>query len=340
VNLNCALILFTVCRNIISLFRTSLLNKIVPFDENISFHIAIAWSITFWGTVHSIGHMYNFLYVANASNDQTTAEKLNLASGPGLTGQFIVVSLFLMITSAMASVRRKFFELFWYTHHLFIVFFGLLLVHGAFCFIKANPGVNPTCSGPSFWKWWLASALAYLIERILREVRGRRKTNISKVVQHPSKVVEVQIKKSSFAAKSGQYIFICCPEIAVYEWHPFTLTSSPEEDFLSIHIRVVGDWTNAFAKRLGCRFGDPDEEFMTPPESLPFVMVDGPYGSASEDVFDYATSVLIGAGIGVTPFASVLKSVWYRVNSPTNVMKLRKVYFFWICRDTDVCMLL
>ena len=40
------------------------------------------------------------------------------------------------------------------------------------------------------------------------------------------------------------------------------------------------------------------------------VAVDGPFGTASEDVFDYEVDILIGAGIGVTPFAGVLKDVW------------------------------
>ena len=37
---------------------------------------------------------------------------------------------------------------------------------------------------------------------------------------------------------------------------------------------------------------------------LPRVMVDGPFGSASEDFLNYETVLLVGAGIGVTPFAS------------------------------------
>lgn len=43
--------------------------------------------------------------------------------------------------------------------------------------------------------------------------------------------------------------------------------------------------------------------------------------------------MLVGAGIGVTPFASILKSIWYRSNYPQKKTKLHKVYFFWICRD-------
>ena len=37
---------------------------------------------------------------------------------------------------------------------------------------------------------------------------------------------------------------------------------------------------------------------------LPRVMVDGPFGSASEDFLNYETVLLVGGGIGVTPFAS------------------------------------
>lgn len=31
----------------------------------------------------------------------------------------------------------------------------------------------------------------------------------------------------------------------VAEWHPYTLTSAPDDPFLSVHIQVCGDWTGA-----------------------------------------------------------------------------------------------
>ncbi|KAI9332204.1 ferric reductase NAD binding domain-containing protein [Obelidium mucronatum] len=335
INMNCGLILFTVCRNIISMARVTFLGRYVPFDKNITFHICIAWAIVFWSFVHCAAHFYNFYAVELfLGSDTVTATQVNFLSGPGSTGQVITLCLFLMVSSAMEAVRRKHFEIFWFTHHLFIMFFGGTLMHGSFCLIKGDSG-DVCRGGPTFWKFWIGSAVFYLIERILREVRGRAKTYISKVVQHPSNVVEVQITKPSCKTKAGQYIFLHCPEIATYEWHPFTLTSSPNEKFISVHIRVVGDFTTAFARRLGCRFGGKEEEGMTPPTSLPTVMVDGPYGSASEDVFDYEVAVLVGAGIGVTPFASILKTIWYRVKLADSLIKLRKTYFVWVCRDKD-----
>jgi predicted ferric reductase len=172
----------------------------------------------------------------------------------------------------------------------------------------------------------------FVYERILREVRSRHRTYISKVIQHPSKVMEVQIKKEKTTTRAGQYIFLSCPEISYFQWHPFTLTSAPEEDYISVHIRVAGDFTTAFAKALGCDFDSKPEKGgdksggkvigtnVNPPINrvLPRVMVDGPFGSASEDFLNFETVLLVGAGIGVTPFASILKSIWYRMNNFNN----------------------
>jgi NADPH oxidase len=135
----------------------------------------------------------------------------------------------------------------------------------------------------------------------------------------------------------------------LWQYHPFTLTSAPEEDYISIHMRVVGDFTKKLSTVLGCewdRKGERggnngsvvksiDEEGVDPSlrRVLPRVYVDGPFGSASEDVFKFEVAILVGAGIGVTPFASILKSIWYRMNYPQGKTRLRKVYFFWICRD-------
>lgn len=55
------------------------------------------------------------------------------------------------------------------------------------------------------------------------------------------------------------------------------------------------------------------------------IAVDGPFGTASEDVFSYETVMLVGAGIGVTPFASVLKSVWYKYCNDATNLRLKKV---------------
>ncbi|WWD07921.1 hypothetical protein V865_006028 [Kwoniella europaea PYCC6329] len=340
-------ILFPVCRNFISLLRRTPLNDIIPFDKNITFHKQVAWMIVLFSLIHTIAHMRNFALLAIATNTGIVGFlKFNFITGPGATGWIMWVALGVMVWFAMEKRRRAHFERFWYSHHLFIVFFVGWQLHGMFCMIQ--PDRPPFCSAGTigvFWKYWLPGGLVWISERILREVRARHVTYISKIIQHPSKVLEVQIKKENTTRRAGQYIFINCPEISYWQYHPFTLTSAPEEDCISVHIRCVGDWTTAFAKALGANFDaktTKEEEanggkVVTAPTNkvLPRVMVDGPFGSASEDFTKYETILLVGAGIGVTPFASILKSIWYRMNNFGKEKKTRlsKLYFVWVIRD-------
>ncbi|OCK84918.1 hypothetical protein K432DRAFT_389136 [Lepidopterella palustris CBS 459.81] len=343
-----ALIMFPVCRNLISILRRTPLNGIIQFDKNITFHKLTAWSVVFFSWVHTIAHWNNLAKFSAVNGLGFKGFILaNFFTGPGWTGYIMLFALMAIVFTALEKPRRANFERFWYTHHLFVVFFVFWSIHGAFCMIK--PDFAPFCAGIGvFWEYWMYGAFLYLAERIAREVRGRHKTFVSKVIQHPSNVVEVQIKKERTTTRAGQYIFLCCPEVSVWQYHPFTLTSAPEEDYISVHIRCVGNFTKAFAKALGCDFerkgdskgekgmikGSPDEEGVESLRKvLPRVYIDGPFGSASEDVFKFEIAVLVGAGIGVTPFASILKSIWYRMNYPQGKTRLRKVYFFWICRD-------
>nr|XP_021523184.1 NADPH oxidase 5-like isoform X2 [Aotus nancymaae] len=76
--------------------------------------------------------------------------------------------------------------------------------------------------------------------------------------------------------------------------------------------------------------------------------IDGPYGTPTRRIFASEHAVLIGAGIGITCFASILQSIMYRHQKRKRVcpncqhswiegvqdnMKLHKVDFIWINRD-------
>ena len=50
-------------------------------------------------------------------------------------------------------------------------------------------------------------------------------------------------KPISYDYRSGQWIRIAAKGLNVNEYHPFTLTSAPHEEYLSLHIRAVGPWT-------------------------------------------------------------------------------------------------
>lgn len=100
----------------------------------------------------------------------------------------------------------------------------------------------------------IPAMITFAVERALKEISIRTPAYIHKVIGHPSQVIELQMIKKGFKMNTGQYAVICIPELAIYEWHSFTLTSAPEDDYFSMHIRCVGDWTNSLAERLCCEW--------------------------------------------------------------------------------------
>ncbi|XP_008574819.1 PREDICTED: cytochrome b-245 heavy chain [Galeopterus variegatus] len=388
-NFNCMLILLPVCRNLLSFLRGSSVCCSTrvrrQLDRNLTFHKMVAWMIALHTAIHTIAHLFNVEWCVNARvnnsdpysialseiGDKEGESYLNFAreriKNPegglyvavtrlaGITGIVITLCLILIITSSTKTIRRSYFEVFWYTHHLFVIFFIGLAIHGAERIVRGQTndslkehkpelcwqnisdwGKIKDCPVPKFsgnppmtWKWIVGPMFLYLCERLVRFWRSQQKVVITKVVTHPFKTIELQMKKKGFKMEVGQYIFVKCPKVSKLEWHPFTLTSAPEEDFFSIHIRIVGDWTEGLFNACGC-----DKQEFQDAWKLPKIAVDGPFGTASEDVFSYEVVMLVGAGIGVTPFASILKSVWYKYcNNATN-LRLKKIYFYWLCRDT------
>ncbi|XP_049442699.1 NADPH oxidase 1 [Epinephelus fuscoguttatus] len=384
-NFNCMLILLPVCRNLLSLIRGSFVccgrSMRKQLDKNLSFHKLVAYMIGLMTAVHMIAHLLNVEWYNNSRRgvyDKLSTALSNLEDTEnttylnpirttnvdaqqtptyfvfttiaGLTGVIITLALILIITSSMEVIRRSYFEVFWYTHHLFVIFFAGLVFHGAgfivrrqvstdpphnftFCKDRSDDwGRIPECPIPQFvggpaqtWWWVIGPMILYICERLLRLIRYMQRVQYRKIVMHPSKVLELQLVKDGFKMEVGQYVFLNCPVISQLEWHPFTMTCAPEEDAISIHIRSAGDWTDKLI-----------DIMQQLPEGAqgPKMGVDGPFGTASEDVFDYEVSMLVGAGIGVTPFASILKSIWYKFKISNPKLRTRKIYFYWLCRET------
>jgi NADPH oxidase len=125
--------------------------------------------------------------------------------------------------------------------------------------------------------------------------------------------------------KAGDYAFLKIPALARHEWHPFTISSAPGRDTMTFHIRSEGDWTTQLRKLA-------DDPLMSEPGVELSVKVDGPFGTPSMHVLESRFAVLVGAGIGVTPFASVLEDLLARANA--GEIHLEKLYFFWLNRDS------
>ncbi|XP_055921877.1 NADPH oxidase 5 isoform X2 [Eupeodes corollae] len=246
-NFNCAWILVLMLRHSLTYLRSRGFSSYLPLDNHIYLHKLTGMVVSGLSIIHTIMHLCNFstvvVYDPNINAGNFTLTEWLLTSRPGLfglvkgwanpTGCALIIILLIMFVCSQPFVRRKgSFEVFYWTHLLYVPFWILTIFHG-----------------PNFWKWFILPGLVYAVERILRFVWMKSehgKTYISSGLLLPSKVVHLVIKRPyNFHFRPGDYIFVNIPSIANYEWHPFTISSAPEqEDYMWLHIRGVGEWTN------------------------------------------------------------------------------------------------
>jgi NADPH oxidase len=346
------LILLPMCRNLLRFIRPKI--RFLPLDESQWFHRQCAYAILLFTIIHVSAHYVNFFNVERTQIRPETAVEILYTQAGGITGHIMLLCMLFMYTTAHDRIRQQSFETFWYTHHLFIPFLLGLYTHATNCFVRDTKEPFSPFAGKPFWKhcigyegwrWELFGGGLYLIERLYREIRARQETEITKVIRHPYDAIEIQFRKPSMKYKAGQWLFLQVPDVSSQQWHPFTITSCPHDPYISVHVRQVGDFTRALGDALGCgpsqekEFDDLDpngvyEIALANGKKMPKLRIDGPYGAPAEDVFDNEIAVLIGTGIGVTPWASVLKEIYTRRSRDNPPTRLRRVEFIWICRDT------
>nr|XP_032809051.1 dual oxidase 1-like [Petromyzon marinus] len=301
-------ILLTMCRNIITALRVTPLNHYIPFDSAVGFHKIIAMT----GLVLSL---FFWPHVTLARG--TLLSCAVVAAPPGFTGVLILAVLAAIYIFSSQFSRSKSFNAFWWCHQLYVLLYILkqTILHGSGGLVQA----------PFFYKYLLPPALIFLGDRLISLSRRKVEITVVKVELLPSGVTHLQLKRpQGFKYKSGQWVRVACLALGQSEYHPITISSAPHENTLSIHVRAVGPWTTRLREIFSTK--SSDNEYQSK------IYLDGPFGEGHQHWNDFEVSVLVGGGIGVTPFASILKDIVHKSSINTRLISCKKVYFIWVTR--------
>lgn len=204
-----------------------------------------------------------------------------------IAGEIAFLIALIMWATSFPRVRRKMFEVFFYTHQMYILYIFFYVLHvGTAYFCMILPGI-----------------LLFIIDRHLRFLQSRKQARLVSARILPSEAVELCFSKSpgepihslspytnvaslqiclisstdfGFAGltyKPTSILFVNVPTISKLQWHPFTVTSNckSEPDVLSIVIKTEGSWTQKLYNKLSSPSGVDCLD----------VYVEGPYGPTS-----------------------------------------------------------
>lgn len=195
-----------------------------------------------------------------------------------------------MKLSSLIIVRKKRFELFWSVHTTgFALYFTLIIIHG----LRDGAMIS--------WKFVIGPLAVYILDLLLRFYRDKGSRLVvprTNVTQKGDSMVCIRLPRT-FPYLAGQYCELKLPSLSRFEWHPFTIASSPHESEMLFFVKKSGDWTTKLHDMAGAEKADA-------PTYLD-IFVRGPFGAPAQHVGQYEHVVLISGGVGATPFASITK---------------------------------
>ncbi|KAK4187625.1 PaNox3 NADPH oxidase encoded by the PaNox3 protein [Podospora australis] len=280
-------------------------SRFINWDVSQSFHIRMSCIALALATLHAIGHLGgSFVWGSRKENEPAVGILLGedkiprpyieyVRSLPGFTGITALGLFWLLAGTSMPPVRRWSYEVFQMGHLLMFPILGLLMAHGTAGLFQ----------WPMFGYWLAFPTLLVLVERTVRVFCGFHGIKATLQILD-GETVSIKAKIPSeriWKYRAGQYVFLQVPAISRWQWHPFTVSTCIGNE-MQLHIKTDGGWTSSLRK-LGKEGGGKTD--IT-------IGINGPFGAPAQRFNDFSHSIIVGAGIGVTPFSGILADLQER----------------------------
>ncbi|KAH1139695.1 hypothetical protein GYH30_028870 [Glycine max] len=254
-------------------------------ESSIKYHIWLGHLSNVLFAAHTVGF---FIYWGITHQMKETLEwsKTYVSNVAGVIA--ILIALVMWVTS-FTGFRRKMYEVFFYTHHLYTLYILFYAMHvGVEWMCMISPGI-----------------FLFLIDRHLRFLQSRQCAPLLSARLLPCGALELNFSKNpSLYYNPTSMVFINVPKISKLQWHPFTVISSckMETDILSVAVKTGGSWSNKLYQELSSSALDHLN-----------VSVEGPYGPTTTSQFlRYKQLVLVSGGSGITPFISIIRDLIFQ----------------------------
>ena len=268
------------------------------FERAVSWHRFVGrWLLILVGSIHGTGFMLKWLL------EGRLLDKV-YRSDHNWWGFVAFVTSLCIVLLSRDSVRRHHYFLFRTTHMAAAPVYIL--------------GVSWHHGGRDLWMYLSVPMVLYVLDVLYRLVRGWRQSRKATVValrRFGSNCCALTLSTGGvpIAVKPGQWMYVMLPALSKLDPpKPFTvLASQTHLSFLEILIKSNTTTTNSkrWTPRLVNMAGDKGDN--TGSASLlvgTSCLLDGPYGSFSLPLplHKYTTVLLVGGGIGITPWLALL----------------------------------
>ncbi|CAN6248790.1 unnamed protein product [Urochloa humidicola] len=285
----------------------------IPFEHATRYHVWLGHLTMALFTLHGLCYVIEWSMQGQLLEQMAEWKEIGIANLPGVIS--LAAGLLMWVTS-LHPVRKRFFELFFYTHQLYIIFIVFLAFH----------------VGDFIFSFSAGAVFLFMLDRFLRFWQSRTKVDIISAACRPCGTVELVFSKpASLRYNALSFIFIQVHELSFLQWHPFSVSSSPMDGryHMSVLIKVLGTWTEKL-RSIITNFQEQNRGDSELQCGRITACVEGPYGHESPYHLMYENLILVAGGIGISPFLAILSDIIHRIEEgkqcmPKNVLVLWSV---------------
>jgi Ferric reductase like transmembrane component/FAD-binding domain len=202
----------------------------IPVDRKIFYHKLAGRVAGVTGMLHTVAYGFDPRYHSNDTSSLHGTVHDMFINSINASGTIMAMTLVAMIISSIGPIRRRMFEVFYYLHLVFVVVFVV-------CTYFHTGWMVPSVAMATIGLDWFVRSI--IMARWLYP-----KNATIKIMTET--VVELTFPRTdNFQYNPGQYVYIAIPEISPFQWHPFSIVSSPNEPSVKLLIRKLGNWTTA-----------------------------------------------------------------------------------------------
>ncbi|PVU94037.1 hypothetical protein BB561_002852 [Smittium simulii] len=262
------------------------------------------------------GEDHNVSAAVLSTGGGLSSPKINSSQLMLVTGIAALVLCFIMLLTSLTPIRRRFYEVFYYTHHLFVPAVVITVIHSLIS------------------TFWIIGIAFYCSNKLYNFVSIKKYTNKEvKVEVISAKTIAISLpQKKKFISNfglskdnTGKYIYVCCPKISILQWHAFDLTDGSDENFDKLIIGANGNWTRKFNNLLS---EDSESNYS--------LLVSKPFTSKYSHVFENDIAILVSGGTGISPMIPIINKHAHYLTTKKRKHSLEKIHLVWICRDASL----
>ncbi|KAJ3401499.1 ferric/cupric-chelate reductase, partial [Chytridiales sp. JEL 0842] len=299
----------------------------LEFPTAIKFHILLGWVSFVLISFHCIGY-----FIVYGATNTIILNIFSMSFGGyfNFTGFIGWAAQAIFFVTSLEPIRRRYYQVFIWSHQLYILFIIMSLLHFWQTFYFVLPAVALLLIDR-----WMPSSFGNTADTVFDTEHSVYASSVTADIVKI--VLESRFDCSQGLIAPGDWVKIKVPDVSTTEWHPYTIANygpeTPNQAVFYIKVQGPDSWSSKLKQIV-------DTKVSTTPIVPLEAHFDGIFGhdGFGAEYIDFNRVFVLAGGLGVSPVLPMLRQMV--ANAYSKGRQNFFVHFVWVVRDVSTALVI